>query len=361
MYPRAFLFLITLFFAPTAFSANKPLCVQTFNVYATPYATYVPLRLDWMSQELNQNPCEAVQFQELWQESDYERVADHLQKGRYLSLWADNFRYGFDGQKIGLASAFLGNILRAKSVLFQVNNEDGLLDWVRDNFNVQKGFSYVEAKLDNGLRALFLNLHTHPNSEAIRLAQIVQLIDFVEKNPNNLPLVLTGDLNAPPISLELDLLRDLLLLRDSFVEANGPYEGSNYSLCTYCSENAFSWSSQDQIIDYVLIRNGTQLAWSVEKSEINLKGNEMMPYSDHYGVRSHLAWQERTESVLNRKDKIVQDRISHALNAVYRTRQLLLGEHDEIFKDALDTLELWEKTFRQGYIPRGLVTAFLTP
>ena len=79
---------------------------------------------------------------------------------------------------IGLASAFSGSVLQAHSELFLVNNEKGPLDWARELLGVAKGLTSLEVRLDNAPSVTFLNLHTHPTSRSVRVAQILQLIDF---------------------------------------------------------------------------------------------------------------------------------------------------------------------------------------
>lgn len=345
-----FLFVVSLLFSNSIASAEIPkassFCVQTINVYGPAYASGVQWRLGMLSDMLERDPCEVVQFQEFWRESDFRFFKTEFQQSRMLLLQADAIRN--DGNSIGLVSAFSGSILKAYSEVFRVNNEDGVLDWVRDLAGVQKGFTIIEAQVENAPRSLFVNVHTHPTSQAIRLAQLTQLVEFLYFRNHKaalLPLVLTGDLNSTPDSLEYDLLRNLLRVRDAFLGFHGTYEG----VCTYCTDNSLSWSNKNHVIDYVFYRDSETENLEVENAVINLQGREEARLSDHYGVRANLQWSKQTGSLLPDDSTEVQARIRAALKTVHDVRNVFLREDSEVFSNAIQTLEALENVLLEKH------------
>mgnify|MGYP001078679104 CR=1 FL=1 len=353
MISRAFFFVLFLSSAPALAGS---FCVQTFNVYGPAYASNVGGRLERTAAELLQKPCEATQLQELWRDSDYSNFTRALESGRLAFVRADTLRSG-DEALTGLASGFAGQVLSSKSELFRVNNKGGFFDKIRDLTGVQKGFTLIEAKVDHGPLALYANLHTHPDEPAIRMAQISQLIDVLANAPSDLPFVLNGDLNATPDSLELALLRDVLLLRDTFVEANGDYGKT----CTYCAANPLSWSNEDRVIDFVLIRNSPSLELRSVRSEITLTGGPRDPLSDHYGVRTELEPVDRAAELLDPASEIVQARLATAAATLKKAKRILAARSGAGFQEFAAKLDALESAMKSGNLPAGLQRVFLTP
>ncbi len=187
--------------------------------------------------------------------------------------------------------------------------------------------SVGEVRLDNAPSVTFLNLHTHPTSRSVRVAQILQLIDFTlfrSSRANLLPLVLTGDLNAEPKSLEIELLRNVLLLRDGYLDANG---GSYGASCTYCRANDLSWTFGNRVIDFTLYRSSPDIELSAHQSEINLQGNgKFGPLSDHFGVRTQLNWKVRTPVLLASDSPELKERLDLARRTLQKANAVLVKD-----------------------------------
>lgn len=359
MTPRAFFIsaawtALSIAISSPAFADSGRFCVQSFNVYGPAYASGVEYRLSRLAEEIVKAPCAATQFQEFWRDGQYKAFVKEISAARLATVRADEYRA--DGSMTGLASAFAGHIISARSALFSVNNEGGVLDWFRDLSGVQKGYSSLQVKLDNGPAAVFLNLHDHPTEESIRVAQVAELTEAVLADPaaRDYPLILTGDLNATPYGPELAILRDILLLRDSYVEANGAY-GSE---CTYCGDNPLSWSSEDRVIDFVLVRNSREVELVSSRSEINLKGEKYDPLSDHFGVKTDFSWQEREPRLLSVSDPLVRERMAKALVTAEKVASILASRET----DSPAALRFWEmgETLRRGELPPQL-NHFLIP
>lgn len=329
-------------FFPSLLFANT-FCVQTFNVYGPAYASSVEYRLELLAKEIKKDPCDSYQFQELWKENQFQLLQNSLETNRFAMLWADTIRS--DGKMIGLGSAFQGSILKAESGLFRVNNEDGIADWFRGAWGVEKGFSILQARLDNSPNLIFVNTHTHPTNFSIRIAQIVQLLQEIGKQSDDLPIILTGDFNATPESLEYQLLTVVGNLRDSYFLSNRSYK----DVCTYCGSNPLSWSSEDRVIDYVFYQDSSSVALEVEKSSINLQGkDEYSPLSDHFGIQTHFRWTE--------KSREKGTNFSEASEVILAIANELDDSND--FTETRKILKRWYKDFRKNKVPADLERIF---
>lgn len=272
----------------TAFAAStkhQRFCLQTFNAYGPAYASNLEQRTTALARELELSPCEIVQLQEVWNESHHERLLSALTTSLpFLSaVRFDHFQNPVAGNS-GL-SVFTSEILTdQKFEAFSVNT-DGLMDNIRSLFGVIKGIgsSWITLRSDEQFRIHMINVHLHPSSQAVRITQIAQLIEHLE-NPTltGQPVIVSGDFNFKPNSLEYRLMRGLPSMRDSFREVHGPYHAGE---CTYCENNPHHWAGVSGVIDYIWLKNGTTIQLNPLTSQINLRGINGVVPSDHYGLR----------------------------------------------------------------------------
>lgn len=350
-----FIFSLSLSFSA---SANSSFCAQSFNVYGPAYASQVQNRLNRLVTEITKDPCDFIQLQELWKESHYIPFRNSLEKENYSFIRADELRS--DGLIIGLTSAIDGEIRDRKSAIFAVNNVDGIMDGIRNAAGVQKGYTFISAATNNSPFVTLINFHTHPDNESIRLAQVTQLIQDLLASPNYLenPIVLTADLNATPKGTELALLMNLLALRDSYIEANSSYG----NICTYCANNPLSWSRENRVIDYVLVGNSANHRLKTLTSEINLKGPSLKePLSDHYGVRSQIAFETQSEQEYSDNHPTYKQRLAHAIESIDRALKPLGKENARGFREAAQLLRNWKTEFQSGRPNRGFDRLFRNP
>lgn len=357
--PGAFAFLFLFLFAASAQADRGTLCVQTFNVYGPAYASNVSGRLKKLADEFLREPCDAIQLQELWKDNHYNEFVQAMTSARLAPIRADQTRR--DKAITGIAALMKGSVSNASSELYKVNNEDGLLDWIRDVSGVQKGFSLITTKLDAiSVPVTLLNTHTHPTNEAIRVAQLVQLADAVLLRSPELagrPMLFAADTNATPESLDVEILRKVLLLSDAYLETNGSYS----DICTYCKRNPLSWDSKDRVIDYVMYRNSPTLAFRAETTAVNLKGTDREPLSDHYGVRAILGWEDRESAPLADDSAIYQFRMSDAAITMNKAAILLEGQRKPAFRTAAQKARDLEAMFKAKVLPPTVDAAFRTP
>lgn len=291
------------------------ICIQTFNAYGPAYSRDLEKRTVVVGEELSASPCGIVQMQEVWSDTHHNWMIDALAESMFSlsSVRFDNFQRPQIGQS-GLAT-FTTEILSSQSfVAFNVNT-DGLMDNVRDLLGVKKGIgsSMITIRQNEEQQIRLMNVHLHPTSQRVRIAQIVQLLEVFSKNySTGNPLIITGDFNFQPGSVEYNLLQSVTRLTDAYVATNGPYA---IDTCTYCESNVHHWPGQNGVLDYIWSRRGQRYSVTHHKTIINLYGSNGITPSDHFGLRSHLDLDETNIDLVDAQTFIA--RRTDAINATY--------------------------------------------
>ena len=273
---------------------SSRVCIQTFNAYGPAYSRNIPGRTKAVGEALKATPCEIIQFQEIWTE-DHHNLEITAVSQSILTLSATRFddtERPYIG-KSGL-SIFTSEVLTEQSFEEFTVNRDGILDDIRESLGVIKGMgtSRITIRDDDTNGIQMINLHTHPDSVRVRITQVTQLLKRFERMlPLTAPLVVTGDFNFEPQSVEYKLLKSFTLLTDSYESDHGGYHDGD---CTYCAENPIHWFGESRVIDYILVRSSATRRIEPDGTLINLRGNDTITPSDHYGLRSYvtLAGQE---------------------------------------------------------------------
>ncbi|MGZ3650940.1 MAG: hypothetical protein ACXVB9_17770 [Bdellovibrionota bacterium] len=324
--------------------ADGDFCVQTINSHATAWSSRNAERLEKMADTLKASePCAAYHFQEIWNSGEFDTFSQ-LPAFQGLSfVYGDRLRR--DNSMIGLASAYPGTLVNARSELYPVNN---------GNFGVEKGYILSDVKLASGQEFFFWNTHTNPRSDTNRISQAIYTADlFLTKEPRalQLPLILTGDLNDYPDSTELLVLQKVLLLNDSFFDVHGSYK----DICTFCNDNPENGEGKNEILDFVLYRSSPTLALSPTRSEINLKNG----VSDHYGVRSSFHFVERSPALRAANDPVVLKRMSDAVAALETAQKDLVKEGGE--ESVIQRAKELQAMIRDGRLPEHAKDLYRLP
>jgi hypothetical protein len=136
-------------------------------------------------------------------------------------------------------------------------------------------------------------------------------------------LILTGDLNFTPSSLEYLFLKNVLLVEDAYASIHGGYAGGD---CTYCANNPHHWGGGDRVIDYILTRSAASTDARSVKSVINLREAHGITPSDHYGVQAGLAITDRAPAEVAPDE--FRTRATRAIIAIDQTLRILENESD---------------------------------
>lgn len=298
-------------------STAPDFCVQNFNAYGPAYASGVRDRTERFTGFLTAMPkCDVVQFQEAWNGSQIDIIENNLSPQYAISSPNRDAR-------IGLMSLIMGDILGRQTVNFQVNNDGGFMDSIRDTFDVKKAFHVLQARpalIEEDF--YFLNTHLHPSSVTVRLTQILELLQWRLANQQH-KLIFTGDINADIGTLERRFLMRLLGLHDAMEE----YLGGSYpaGYCTYCAGNPLGWMTEDHTFDYVFFSNvsGKQTTLQATFGEVNMRGTPRQPWSDHFGVRVRLAVHDTALLPLRSEQEA---RLQQTLQVLQEAQNLLMQE-----------------------------------
>ena len=329
-------------------SLNAYLCLQSFNAYGPSYARNLKQRTDTVGDYLQLNPCQIIQLQEVWTESHHDWAMTAIQRSLPFlsSVRFDHFQNPSAGSS-GL-STFTSEIITDQQFeAFRVNS-DGLLDNIREIFGVIKGIgsSVITIRANESARINLLNVHLHPTSQQVRLTQIIQLIERVESilETSDDPIMITGDFNFTPDSAEYGLLKNVLRLSDTYVEANGPYTKDT---CTYCASNPHHWPGVTGVIDYIWSLSRPKIRILSKKSLFNMHGLLGVVPSDHLGIRSYIGMESRNPK--HEPSSHLENRIRLANNAVAIAISILhnYGSTDERYTAARQKLASIKATLNE--------------
>ena len=268
-------------------AAAGAFCIQNFNAYGPLYAGDTRERTELFTEALTRpgQGCGIVHFQEVWNKSHIDQVADAMES-QYTIMDPDR------RQRIGLMSLVQGRVLQQETYVYKVNNLGGVLDSVREMAGVSKAFHAARVELEEGSSQplWMVNTHLHPSSARVRTLQLLEIVRWRLQNPD-FPMVLSGDFNMTVDSLERRFVMTALGALDSVETASGGEYPKGF--CTYCEANPRSWMSGNYVFDYVLIANGAgDRGFEPVGAMVNLKGTPGFSLSDHYGLRVEL--EERT-------------------------------------------------------------------
>jgi endonuclease/exonuclease/phosphatase family metal-dependent hydrolase len=305
--------------ALTADTRGPSFCMQNFNAYGPLYAPETEERMNWIGSLLQEAPrCSVIHLQEVWSESNIDQIESSL--SRKYSISSPNRE-----SRIGVMSLFDGEITGTYTQNFNVNNEGGILDGIREALNVKKAFHIVRTQLfDMGEQFYFINTHLHPTSQAVRLTQIIDILEWRLYN-QDLKFFLSGDFNADENSLERDFIMTALGSHDSLQDAyGGEYPAG---LCTYCNSNPHSWLLESKILDYIFVSNigGNETHLKSREGEVNMRGPLAEPLSDHYGIRVYFELQQGREANSAEQLAARQKALLSTLTKVYR----ILSQEEE--------------------------------
>ena len=131
--------------------------------------------------------------------------------------------------------------------------------------------------------------------EAEQFLQAQKLIDFVERRSGDTPAVILGDLNSGREFVDEGILAEgeptIELLEDVFTPAYAP---GYRPLCTFCGDNPLVDGEESVWIDHILLyKLGQEAVRRTERTfdepviEVGSPdGPQLIPLSDHYGMRS---------------------------------------------------------------------------
>ena len=261
--------------------------LQTFNCFGPAYAPRLVYRTKLLCEFLKMNnQTDIVFLQEVWKNSHYKLLHKLFFKkvDEYQEIYFDElFSYKY---KTGMVIYFKGRLLSKFYYPFSLN-ESNFVDRFRTRMGILKGVGYVKVECKKFGILHLLNVHTHPTSSLVRLTQIAEIIALVSKL-DNAPVIMGGDFNMEPHSLEYQLLVSQLSL-----EVIPKLDSMNKDIETYSKENPYAIPGIHKTVDYIFLKS-SDLNFS--QFSINLKKYQGRFLSDHYGVEGHVAYGSQVRS-----------------------------------------------------------------
>lgn len=334
---KTFISLLFIFSILSWHKSAYSFCVQTFNTYGPLYGIQLKKRTQLLIESLSSKdtPCDILHFQEVWKKNHKKHLLNSLDHNRSPYQGYDFDLLREDGLKTGLMSFYTYPIHESGSLLYHYNRSN-LIDSFREDFGIHKALSFT---LNHQHQIIALNTHLHPTSQNIRLMQLIEILRWMEQNPEwflNYSQFLTGDFNFAPHSLEWQFMVLVLSFRDSFFDIHRSYEG----FCTYCKKNPLAWDQKNRVIDFIFYSSFNPLV-DVEVQKSQIIYNQETPLSDHYGVETHFELNTRSFHHLVPEDFKTKTCAS-ALSAAKHILTIISHELPSNNKEIQQQINLWK-------------------
>ena len=203
-----------------------------------------------------------------------------------------------------------------------------------------KGILYTVLDMGDGIYVDFYNIHADafddPDSAAARASQYEQLMDLVEKNSADRPVIITGDFNTTLCLMHWENNADEYALREQFYVRGGFKDAWN-ELCgdgNYVDPPAsnYVWGESDSVEKY-LYRDGGGVSITASDFEYvrfyNLKGESI---SDHSAAVCDFTF--------TKTDDFVPDARAHSVKTV-SAAAIRFNMLKWIIKDLIQVFKNW--------------------
>ncbi len=210
-----------------------------------------------------------IGLQEVVYPMQQDRLLGAAGEGRYEAIrgWAGRPEYG--------------NSLLVKAPL--VAGECDRLD-----LGAKRAAHRVRVTLPGGARLVFAVTHLHhlPPDAAIRLAQVEQLLPWLDAAPEHDALVVVGDFNAAPGEAAASRMREAGF-RSAFAEANGADPAVTWP--SGLQAPAMDTDGVPACLDYIWVRGMVQVDEARLFADRPAAGDPTLYPSDHLGIAARLA------------------------------------------------------------------------
>ena len=127
---------------------------------------------------------------------------------------------------------------------------------------------------------LFINTHFDHRGRQARLNAAGIIREFIESQPTNVPVIITGDFNCGEQSAPYKRLMNGSLLTDTYRQTNPDQDSKEGTF------NGFRGTNNGERIDWIL----TSSDWITSNAAINRHSKDGRFPSDHYPVTAELKW-----------------------------------------------------------------------
>ncbi len=284
----------------TSQAEHAPLSVLSYNVWGVPFAgKNARKRIPEIGQRLAPQTIDVVTVQEAFEGCFVpNEPRTLLQNSGYAYFAKGPAPRGLRCVSSGLLILSKHPILESATLVYD--------HCVGTDCFARKGALYVKLSVPGlgevDVYTTHTNAGTSNKSAAKRQTQIEQLIRFVDEHSGDglRPVILTGDLNATPKSVEITRLTSALELRDSHQEFVDHHPVSDIERDGFTSDPRRNGNQRDpdgegRRIDYVFFREpqgAGSTALTTLRSSLSFvePGYRDLALSDHFGVLSELGY-----------------------------------------------------------------------
>jgi sphingomyelin phosphodiesterase 2 len=262
--------------------------ILTFNTWGSPYSQHRAERTIALGEVLKLIDADIILLQEVYLPTHRQSITSILKE-----RWPHRHHFASSVLGSGLYTYSRYPIVDADFHRFRLTGKPERLR--EGDYYAGKGIGLTRIKTPDGMLDVY-NCHPHAqydenddNEYAIfNETNLYEAARFIHTNSPENPVVVAGDLNTQPHQLGYKILLQFAGLTDAYLQANGQHEP------TFARSNPYVLNTQDQTLDYVLVRGVT-----VNNAELTL--TETIPgvipaYSDHYGVLADISLTNQAEN-----------------------------------------------------------------
>jgi len=218
-----------------------------------------------------------VCLQEVWIKEDQELLRT-ICKDKGLQ-----YSHVFSSGLIGSSGLQIISRYPIKEVFFHQYRVNGAVYRVdHGDYHAGKGFGFARVQINDLQSVSVIVTHTiarykdDDSYHADRLSQVWELIRFLQltSRPNQ-PVIVAGDMNSRPNSVEYSMFTQVGKLFDAYGEYTSMHPSSEINA------HSTSMGENPQRIDYIFFNKMSN--WKLTDSRVVLNDNEFL-YSDHFGV-----------------------------------------------------------------------------
>ncbi len=269
----------------TEVQTKQNVCVQTLNTYGVFYADNLTERHKQTLNFLRNDACDINLLQEVVDQEHYNNLSGLSSE---LNMTSAYFGTSDDDKTSGLVGVFRGNIVDVEMQYFP-DVQNTVVNFVYQSFqSVKKGFGVAQLHHPNlhHNTLLILNLHLDHMAQQTRVRQILFILKRILHQPDwwDTLLIVGGDLNFSPESLEFNMMKHLLRLKDPYEEIN------KKRFCTHwCEDSSYDILNTlfgGQVRDYILFKPSSRMSIHPVDIDVFPKKYNGINLSDHYGLRA---------------------------------------------------------------------------
>lgn len=252
--------------------------VLTFNCWAMPasFAKDQSRRVSAIAERLSAGEFDVVGLQEVWDTDSQVEIARGADRGGLK--YSHYFKNGISGSGNMILSRY--PIVACDFHAYTINGRPQRV--LRDDYYGSKGVGMARISGPSGVFDFYVThliSHYDPQDEykAHRVAQVFELIQFIKRTNKSDFLVVAGDLNATPESLEYSMLTGLGTLKDAYREVR-----SDAGYTSTCDDTG----GPTQRIDYIFHRPAGERSWTLQDCRLSMTfmKDSTRTFSDHFGV-----------------------------------------------------------------------------